>query len=191
MQDLGVKPEQNPNGGLIVAGSYVPKTTAQLKALRERRGNKLRTIELDVEQLISSQDSAGQAVSSAIEQATQLLSGGEDVLVMTSRKLITGADALSSLSIGSSVAAALVKIVQGIEVRPRYIIAKGGITSSDAATKGLRIKRAMILGQAAPGVPLWRCDEPTSRHVGVPYVVFPGNVGSEETLAEVVERWAV
>ncbi|EON69865.1 hypothetical protein W97_09128 [Coniosporium apollinis CBS 100218] len=191
MQDLGVKPEENPNGGLIVAGSYVPKTTAQLKTLRERRGNKLRTIELDVEQLISSQDSADQAVSSAIQQATQLLSGGEDVLVMTSRKLITGADALSSLSIGSSVAAALVKIVQGIEVRPRYIIAKGGITSSDAATKGLRIKRAMILGQAAPGVPLWRCDEPTSRHVGVPYVVFPGNVGSEETLAEVVERWAV
>lgn len=52
------------------------------------------------------------------------------------------------------------------------------------------MKRAMVMGQAAKGVPLWKCDEPTSRHVGVPYVVFPGNVGTDETLAEVVERWS-
>jgi uncharacterized protein YgbK (DUF1537 family) len=53
------------------------------------------------------------------------------------------------------------------------------------------MKRAMILGQAAPGVPIWRCDEPTSRHTSVPYIVFPGNVGEDDTLAEVVERWAL
>ena len=70
-------------------------------------------------------------------------------------------------------------------------IAKGGITSSDAATKALRMRRARVLGQAAPGVPLWRCDEETSRHPGMPYVVFPGNVGSDTTLAEVVEAWAI
>lgn len=52
------------------------------------------------------------------------------------------------------------------------------------------MKRAKVLGQAAKGVPLWRCNEETSRHVGVPYVVFPGNVGTDETLAEVVERWS-
>jgi Uncharacterized protein conserved in bacteria len=51
------------------------------------------------------------------------------------------------------------------------------------------MKRATIVGQAAPGVPLWRCDEPTSRHRGVPFVVFPGNVGGEETLCELVEGW--
>jgi uncharacterized protein YgbK (DUF1537 family) len=78
-----------------------------------------------------------------------------------------------------------------IDIRPRYIIAKGGITSSDTATKGLRMKRARVLGQAAPGVPLWRCDEETSRHRGVPFVVFPGNVGTDDTLAEVVEAWAM
>jgi uncharacterized protein YgbK (DUF1537 family) len=52
------------------------------------------------------------------------------------------------------------------------------------------MKRAIVVGQAAPGVPLWRCDELTSRHAGVPYVVFPGNVGGEEALADLVERWA-
>jgi uncharacterized protein YgbK (DUF1537 family) len=110
---------------------------------------------------------------------------------MTSRELVVGDDAISSLNIGSFVAATLVRVVQSITVRPRYVIAKGGITSSDIATKGLNIKRATVIGQAAPGVPLWRCDEETSRHPGVPYVVFPGNVGGEDELAELVERWAL
>jgi uncharacterized protein YgbK (DUF1537 family) len=110
---------------------------------------------------------------------------------MTSRDLVVGEDAISSLSIGGIVAATLVKVMLGIDIRPRYVVAKGGITSSDIATKGLKMKRAMVVGQAAPGVPLWRCDEKTSRHRGVPYVVFPGNVGGEDTLAELVERWAL
>jgi len=188
--DLNLDNSPNTHGGLIVAGSYVPKTTAQLASLCSRRGSKLHVIELDVSAMINSTAEAEAAVLSAIETASSQIASGHDVLVMTSRKIITGGDAISSLKIGSVVAAALVKVVRNIEVRPRYIIAKGGITSSDAATKGLEIKRAMIRGQAAPGVPLWRCDDETSRHVGVPYVVFPGNVGGEDTLAELVERWA-
>uniref|UniRef100_L2FZS9 Ketose-bisphosphate aldolase class-ii-like protein n=1 Tax=Colletotrichum fructicola (strain Nara gc5) TaxID=1213859 RepID=L2FZS9_COLFN len=192
MADLGVSvTEPKQPGGLIVAGSYVPKTTAQLKVLRERRGDKLAVIELDVADLVASDEAAEKVVEAAATETTKKLSEGEDVLVMTSRELIKGHDALSSLQIGSKVARALVQLVEKIDVRPRYLIAKGGITSSDAATKGLKMRRARILGQAAPGVPLWRCDEETSRHRGVPYVVFPGNVGSDQTLADVVESWSI
>ncbi len=179
-------------GGLIVAGSYVPKTTAQLHSLRERRGSKLHVIELPVEKMIRSAAAAADVlIKAAIADANQRLKNGQDVLIMTSRSLVTGDDALSSLNIGSVVAATLVKVVLDIETRPRYVIAKGGITSSDIATKALNMRRALVVGQAAPGVPLWRCDEETSRHRGVPYVVFPGNVGGEDTLAELVERWAL
>ncbi|OLN87249.1 putative oxidoreductase YgbJ [Colletotrichum chlorophyti] len=193
MADLGVSVTAGTKqpGGLIVAGSYVPKTTAQLKVLRERRGDKLTVIELDVAELIGSAEAAESVVAAAAADTAKKLAAGEDVLVMTSRALIKGHDALSSLQIGSKVARALVQLVEQIDVRPRYLIAKGGITSSDAATKGLKMRRARILGQAAPGVPLWRCDEETSRHRGVPYVVFPGNVGSDSTLAEVVESWSI
>jgi uncharacterized protein YgbK (DUF1537 family) len=180
----------NTAGGLIVAGSYVPKTTAQLRSLCERRGSKLHVIELAVEDMIHSAAEADAVRDAAIADANATIKSGKDVLIMTSRKLIVGDDALSSLNIGSIVAATLVKVVQGIEARPRYVIAKGGITSSDIATKGLNMRRAMVVGQAAPGVPLWRCDEAMSRHRGVPYVVFPGNVGGDATLAELVERWA-
>lgn len=193
MKDLGVVPvtgERRP-GGLVIAGSYVPKTTAQLTALTERLKDKLYVVELNVPELITSRDAAERTVKNAAQAISMKLYAGHDVLVMTSRSLVKGDDGLSSLSIGSKVAKALVRLLEEIDVRPRYIIAKGGITSSDTATKGLRMKRARVLGQAAPGVPLWRCDEETSRHRGVPFVVFPGNVGTDDTLAEVVEAWAM
>jgi uncharacterized protein YgbK (DUF1537 family) len=182
------------NGGLIIAGSYVPKTTAQLHALTSKTPEaEMKTIILDVKRLLSSPETLAAEVASARDQAAAEIAGGKDVLVMTSRELIVGADETSSLDIGSTVAKALVDFLQGFDekVRPRYVIAKGGITSSDMATKGLRFKKALIVGQASPGVPLWRCDEPTSKWSGVPYVVFPGNVGGEDALYEVTKRWRV
>ncbi|KAI5460698.1 hypothetical protein BGZ63DRAFT_445471 [Mariannaea sp. PMI_226] len=191
MADLGVPTGTGAPGGLIIAGSYVPKTTAQLEVLRSRLGNKLAAIELDVEKLIGSREEADAVIEAAVNEASRSIIMGQDTLVMTSRKLINGHDGDSSLDIGSKVARTLVQLVERINVRPRYIIAKGGITSSDTATKALRMRRARVLGQAAPGVPLWRCDEETSRHRGIPYMVFPGNVGSDTTLLEVVKDWAI
>ena len=66
-------------------------------------------------------------------------------------------------------------------MRPRYLLAKGGITSHDLAAKALRVKRAVVLGQIVPGVPVWRCGA-ESRFPDLAYIVFPGNVGSTESL---------
>jgi len=123
-QELDMDYSTNSTGGLIIAGSYVPKTTAQLKALRERRGLNLHVIELDVGKLIDSSGEGSGSVASAIVEANTWIQNGEDVLVMTSRKLITGSDGISSLKIGGLVAAALVDVLQGVTVRPRYVIAK-------------------------------------------------------------------
>ena len=126
-QDLELDYHSGSNsrtGGLIIAGSYVPKTTAQLASLREKRGDKLHVIELDVGKLIKSDAGAEDVITNAFTEASEKLKAGSDVLVMTSRALITGVDAISSLKIGSVVAAALVKILRNIEVRPRYVIAK-------------------------------------------------------------------
>jgi uncharacterized protein YgbK (DUF1537 family) len=80
-----------------------------------------------------------------------------------------------------------VAIVRQLERRPRYLLAKGGITSSDIATRGLGIRRALVLGQILPGVPVWQSG-PESRFPGMPYIVFPGNVGGVEALAEVCKQ---
>ena len=68
-----------------------------------------------------------------------------------------------------------------------WLIAKGGITSSDIATKALDIKKAIVIGQAAPGIPVWRLNY-KARFSNILYIIFPGNVGEEETLKQIIEH---
>jgi uncharacterized protein YgbK (DUF1537 family) len=171
------------SGGLVVVGSYVPKTTAQLERLRAVPG--LATVELDVEQLLDDAAQA-EALRQATEQVDQYLLAGRTTVLFTSRKLIADADAGRSLQIGQRVSGSLVAVVRGLTAAPRFLIAKGGITSSDVATRGLGVRKALIAGQALPGVPVWRLGS-ESRFPGLAYVVFPGNVGSDAALADLVQ----
>jgi uncharacterized protein YgbK (DUF1537 family) len=101
--------------------------------------------------------------------------------------LITGADARGSLVIARTVIAALVAVVRAAValVRPAFVLAKGGITASDTATGGLAIRRAWSRGTMLPGVvSLWQPVAGPAE--GIPYVVFPGNVGDDHALAAVV-----
>lgn len=170
-------------GGLVVVGSYVPKTSSQLHALLAR--NRVAAIELHVADLLNEQ-SRIETIRRATAEVNGALAANRDVAVYTSRELVSAATAEESLSIGQRVSNGLVALVQGLTVQPRYLLAKGGITSSDVATKGLSIKRAMVLGQVLPGVPVWRTGA-ESRFPGMPYIVFPGNVGDEHAVANVVE----
>ena len=169
--------------GLIVVGSYVPKTTEQLQRLLAR--GRVRGIELSVEALLS-RERRGAEIARARGEMDTSLRAGQDVAVFTSRALVTGDKPERSLEIGTEVSAALVALVRGLEVRPRYLVAKGGITSSDVATRGLGSRRAMIEGQILPGVPVWRAGDET-RFPGLCYVVFPGNVGGADALVQLHE----
>ena len=42
------------------------------------------------------------------------------------------------------------------------------------------------MGQIQPGIPVWKLG-PESRFPGLPYIIFPGNVGSDDTLKKVVK----
>ena len=171
-------------GGLIVAGSYVPRTTAQLDNLLAQPG--LECVELDAEAL-SRADRSSAEVERASTRANCLVRSGTDVVIYTSRRLISGHDMQNSLAIGQSISDGIVSIVRSLSVRPRYLLAKGGITSSDVAAKALGVKRALVLGQILSGVPVWRLG-PESRYPGLDYIVFPGNVGDPEALSLIVNR---
>ncbi|KAL8139718.1 hypothetical protein V2J09_005739 [Rumex salicifolius] len=187
-KDLRIFKERN--GGLIVVGSYVPKTTKQVEELKSQLGESLRCIEISVEKVaMKSTQERDQEIQHAVQMADIFLKANMDTLIMTSRQLITGTTPSESLEINSKVSSALVDIVSRISTRPRYVLAKGGITSSDLATKALQTKLAKIVGQALPGVPLWQLG-PESRHPMLHYIVFPGNVGDNKALAEVVKTWA-
>jgi uncharacterized protein YgbK (DUF1537 family) len=171
-------------GGLIVVGSHVPRTTEQLAGLRAARP--VRAVEVDVGAL-TDPGRASAAIGQAIEQVNAALAAGDDTVLFTSRSFVGGTDPQASLRIGAEVSLALVAIVRGISVRPRFLVAKGGITSSDVATRGLGVRRAVVRGQLLPGVPVWQLGA-EARFPGLNYVVFPGNVGAAGALADAVAR---
>lgn len=173
--------------GLIAVGSHVGLTTRQLDRLRTQ-GNIIE-LELDVPTLLTAAD-RDQHVADTVLRAAQLLQSEDstsDVVVRTSRTLVTGADAVDSLVIARTVSAALVATIRQVveQVRPAFVLAKGGITSSDTATEGLQIRRAWSRGTMLPGiVSMWEPVSGLAR--GIPYIVFAGNVGDDNALADVV-----
>jgi len=163
---------------LIVIGSYVPKTTAQLNYLKEHSNAIF--LELDVsnvlEKLIFQKE-----INNLIKEVDTCISNNKDVVLYTSRTIIKGLSKEESLEIVNLVSNGLITIVKKITNQPKYIVAKGGITSSDVATKALGVKRANVLGQVLKGVPVWQLGD-ESKFPSVPYIVFPGNVGDINTL---------
>ena len=140
-------------------------------------------VELDVRRLLAGGGKA--EIGRVTAAANRSVAARRDTVVYTSRELVTGATAEESIRIQAGVADALIGIVRGIDTAPRYVLAKGGITSHDIAARALGVKRAVVAGQIIPGVPVWRLGE-GSRFPGMGYIVFPGNVGGETSMTDVV-----
>ena len=174
------------HGGLFVVGSYVPKTTTQLTVLL--KNNVTAAVEIAVHSLLV-EALREKEIRRAVEAVNRHIRQGEDTVVFTSRKLVTGTNDEDNLAIGHQVSDSLIRIVHGLDCQPRYLVAKGGITSSDVATRGLGVQRAMVMGQVMAGVPVWRLGE-EARYPGMAYIVFPGNVGEDNALAIIQERLA-
>jgi uncharacterized protein YgbK (DUF1537 family) len=173
---------RRPARGLVVVGSHVRRTTEQLQWVLlapETMG-----IEVVVPELLHGNDDRAREITRVRLQVDDALDTGQTPVVYTSRQ-VERPDGMEELVVARVVSDALVAIVRGIEARPDFVVGKGGITSSDVGTLGLGAERATVLGQVRPGVPVWRLG-PESRFPTMPYIVFPGNVGEAETLAEIV-----
>jgi uncharacterized protein YgbK (DUF1537 family) len=192
-------PAGRPDGhGLVVVGSHVGLTSRQVAKVQERRAGErsdggnggLVEAELHVPTLIDPQqrDAHVAEVGARIVEALAT----SDVLLFTSRTLLRGGDADDSLAISRTVSTAVVDAVRAaLAARPAWVVAKGGITSHDVAVRGLGIRRAEVIGQLLPGmVSVFRPIEAAPEAVDTPYVVFAGNVGDDNTLADVVDLFA-
>jgi uncharacterized protein YgbK (DUF1537 family) len=173
---------RQPARGLVVVGSHVRRTTEQLQRVLftpETTG-----IEVAVPELLRGDDHRTGEIARVSRQVNDALETGQTPVVYTSRQ-VERPNGVEELVVARVVSDALVAIVRGIEARPDFVVGKGGITSSDIGTLGLGARRAIVLGQVRSGVPVWQLG-PESRFPTTPYIVFPGNVGEAETLAEIV-----
>jgi uncharacterized protein YgbK (DUF1537 family) len=160
------------DGMLVVCGSYLPATTAQLRVLVGERPGSL--VEVDPAVLASPnpESEVGRAASAAAER----IRGGRLAVVSTSRLRPVGTETLDA---GERIAAGIAAVAGAIEPRPSVVVAKGGITSCVTLRDGLGVAAAEVVGPVLPGVSRWRAGD-------LDYLVVPGNVGDDRLLADIV-----
>ena len=174
-------------GGLMVVASHIARSTEQLKHALAVEG--VSGIEMYVPDLLD-ETVRKRSIASLVERIDNLLSDGTTVVAYTSRQLEFGSTPDASLAISRQVSESICEIVRGLPRQPRFLVAKGGITSSDIATRGLSVERAFVIGQLQPGVPVWETGS-ESRFPEMRYVIYPGNVGPPEGLAEALRSLGV
>lgn len=162
--------------GCFIVGSHVQKTTRQLNALLAAEG--VVGIEVDVERVLRDGEALMQELLAVMKDRA---GEGLTPVVFTSRREVRLTDADERQHLGQRISDFLVEMVARLPFVPSYLVAKGGITSNDILTKGLALKSAVVLGQIVPNVPCVM----TARF---PYVIFPGNVGGDQSLREVYEK---
>lgn len=166
-------------GGAFIAGSYVPKTTAQLDALISQTD--IVAFEVNVERLLDKDEAFVQEI---IKRSNDLISTGKNVLIYTSRELVHVKDEKENLDMGNRISEGLVTIGKALAKEASFIVAKGGITSHDIASKGIGMKVARVIGQALPGVPVIIPEE----NKKMKYIIFPGNVGDDYALVDLYNK---
>lgn len=176
---------ETANGGVIVIGSHTAKTSRQLESLRELK--EIEFIELDVA-MVNDSAAFEAEVARCLKMEEECVRSGRTVCCYTSRKLFTAESGNKEdhLRLSVKISDAVQSLVGRLDVTPAFVIAKGGITSSDVGTKALRVKRATVLGQIKPGIPVWQTGD-ESKFPQIPYIIFPGNVGEDLTLKEAVQ----
>lgn len=182
-KDMIIK--ETSNGGIVVVGSHTQKTTSQVEELKKLKD--LIFIEFNSD-LVLDEKAFEKEITDTLAKEEKFIGEGKTVVVYTKRKLLVVENDTKEEALIRSVkiSDAVQSLVGKLNITPAFVIAKGGITSSDVGTKALHVKRANVLGQIRPGIPVWQTGE-ESRFPMTPYIIFPGNVGEITTLREAVE----
>ncbi len=171
------------NAGAVVVGSHVPRSTRQLDELLKEPG--MVPVEVDVARL---PEGHAALLAEVLAAAGTAHAAARTPVIYTSRVERSFPDPAARLTFGEAVSELLMDIVRGLPPTLRFLVSKGGITSNDVLSRGLRLRAARLLGQILPGVSVVRCPRDHPRHPDMPVVIFPGNVGDDRALAEVVRR---
>jgi uncharacterized protein YgbK (DUF1537 family) len=171
--------------GVVIVGSHVKKTTAQLGALLAEPG--VVPLEVDVDRIASDR---ARLLAETLERAAGAFAEGRTPVIYTSRVERVFSDQATRLAFGEQVSALLMDLVRGLPTGLGFLISKGGITSNDVLSDGLALTCSRVLGQVLPGCSVVRCPDDHPRYPGLSVVIFPGNVGDDGALARAYRRLA-
>ncbi len=164
---------------LVLCGSHVPTSSRQLERLLARRPGS--AVWVRPARLAGA--GAEEEIEAAAAAAARLLERDGLAVLATEREIYENGDRLRA---GAAIASGLAAILAALRARAGVVVSKGGITSAVNVREGLASELAQVRGPLRDGISLWSVDTPERE--ALPFVVFPGNVGGEEDLAEIVEQ---
>lgn len=175
------------SGALILAGSHVNKTTSQLAYLEKHLDN-YELVEFNQHKVLDG--TLHQEAIRCAKLVSEKLKEDKLVVLQTRRQRVDfpDGDKDKQLEMAVSISSELTGVLSLLDIKPKFLISKGGITSYDCLSIGLSVKKALALGQIEKNVGVVKILDDSS-FKNMPVVIFPGNVGSEETLYKVVERF--
>jgi uncharacterized protein YgbK (DUF1537 family) len=165
------------SGGIVFVGSHVKKTSLQLEHLLSQPYAE--GIEVSTEAIHHGTFD----MDSRITRIDDAMASGRTPVVYTSRDGVFLDDAEENLKLSRLISSRIVELFKGVRRSPAFVVSKGGITSHDLLTRGAGVRKALVKGAILPGVPvLW-----VGPSQNTPFVIFPGNVGAEESVTEAVD----
>ena len=184
-EEMG-KYDATPKPGVVLVGSHVKKSTAQLYALLEEAT--VTGIEVDVKRLRDFPETRDQQLTEILQSIKATHQNQQTPVIYTSREELQFKNTQERLAFGVKVSSFLMDIVRRLPSDISFLISKGGITSNDVLSDGLRLQSARLLGQILAGCSLVRTPETHPQFPNLPVVLFPGNVGDNQGLVTAYRR---
>jgi uncharacterized protein YgbK (DUF1537 family) len=181
------RPTEQP--GVVLVGSHVQKTTQQLNQLLKQE--QVVGIEVDVVALRDRPQTKQAILESILTAVAEVFAQGKTPVIYTSRAELSFDDVQQRLQFGVAVSALLMEVVQGLPPDLSFLISKGGITSNDVLSVGLNLTQARLLGQILPGCSVIRTAPNHPQFPNLPVVLFPGNVGEQNSLVAAWQRLTI
>lgn len=169
---------RNGKPGVVIVGSHVKKTTAQLECLLKMRG--ITAVEVLVDKLPEHRQ---ELLRDILQQCVQAHVAGNTPVVFTSRQEKEFSNQAARLAFGECVSEFLMDVLSRLPENLGFLISKGGITSNDVLSSGLALRASRVVGQILPGCSVVCCPADHVRYPNMPVVIFPGNVGDDHALA--------
>ncbi len=173
----------NQKPGVILVGSHVKKTTRQLEELLNQ--DSIVGIELEVIRLRDNPEAREIILQEILHQVLIVWREGKTPVIFTSREEVIFVELQERIDFGKVISNLLMDIVRGLPSDIGFLISKGGITSNNLLSNGLKLTTVRLLGQILPGCCVVRTAENHPQFPSLPVVLFPGNVGSDRALVEV------
>ncbi|WP_049821112.1 four-carbon acid sugar kinase family protein [Kineococcus radiotolerans] len=165
----------HPPRTLVVCGSHTAGAQEQLRVLGRTWG------EFEVVATADALDDPVAAGRELAERAGRVLAR-QGVVTLASER-VRMADH-GTLAHGEAVMTALTTAVRELLPQVDAVVSKGGITAAEVARTGLGATSALVEGQVAAGISVWRMTARDGREVH--QVVVPGNVGGPDAVADAV-----